>query len=76
MHRKLKVIVAIAGAIAALANSNQLVAGDPAGENRNAFKDLPSQAELTAALKAVVAEPNRGPRRGGGARYLFRTGPR
>jgi len=50
----------MAASLALTSNSTPLLADDNQNENRNAFKELPLQAELVAALKAVVAEENAG----------------
>src|SRR5688572_13902446 len=60
MKRKIGIILAAAAALGVAFNSTDLLAAEGQAENRNAFKGLPSHAELTAALKAVVAEENAG----------------
>src|SRR5688572_3868539 len=60
MNRKFTSLCAIAAAFAVASNSTGLLAAEGQGENRSAFKDLPSHAELVAALKAIVAEENAG----------------
>src|SRR3954469_5203306 len=58
MKNKSVMILAIIAGLAVSSNSTYLLAGDAQGENRNAFKDLPTHTELAAALKAVVSENN------------------
>lgn len=60
MKARSGIILAIAAALAVASNSTHLLADAAQGENLGAFKDLPSHADLAAALKAVVAEGNAG----------------
>ncbi len=54
--KKTKLILVIAASLVAASNSNSLLANDIPGETRHSFKELPTHAQLAAALKAVVAE--------------------